>query len=132
MDEKMVPAELPGKKIGEQQIQKWMQVLREYKKGKHSVDTRIINAESWWKLRNTTEEDRESDVQRAGFRSRSAWLHNVITNKHADAMEAYPEPVVLPREEGDRAEAKMLSAILPAIRSKTDLSAPGRTPCGRS
>lgn len=115
MDEKMVPAELPGKKVGEQQIQKWMQVLREYKEGKHSVDTRIINAESWWKLRNTTEEDRESDVQRAGFRSRSAWLHNVITNKHADAMEAYPEPVVLPREEGDRTEAKMLSSILPAI-----------------
>ncbi|MFR6561699.1 MAG: hypothetical protein ACLUR5_06690 [Eubacterium ventriosum] len=30
-------------------------------------------------------------------------------------MDAYPEPNVLPREEGDKAEAKMLSSIIPVI-----------------
>ena len=39
----------------------------------------------------------------------------MIVSKHADAMEAYPEPNVLPREPGDRNEATMLSSIIPAI-----------------
>ena len=45
----------------------------------------------------------------------SGWLHNVIVSKHADAIEAYPEPNILPREESDRAEAKVLSAIIPCV-----------------
>lgn len=104
-----------GRKIGEEQLREWTRTLLEYQAGKHSVDTRIINAESWWKLRNCAEEDKEALSERTGFRSRSGWLHNVIANKHADAMEAYPEPVVLPREAGDRQEAQTLSSILPVI-----------------
>ena len=45
----------------------------------------------------------------------SGWLHNVIVSKHADAMEAYPEPNILPREQGDRPEAQILSDIIPCI-----------------
>ena len=30
-------------------------------------------------------------------------------------MDAYPEPAILPREEGDQEEAKMLSSILPLV-----------------
>lgn len=104
-----------GRKIGEERLREWTRTLLEYQAGKHSVDTRIINAESWWKLRNCAEEDKEALSERTGFRSRSGWLHNVIANKHADAMEAYPEPVVLPREAGDRQEAQTLSSILPVI-----------------
>lgn len=104
-----------GRKIGEERLREWTRTLLEYQAGKHSVDTRIINAESWWKLRNCAEEDKEALSEWTGFRSRSGWLHNVIANKHADAMEAYPEPVVLPREAGDRQEAQTLSSILPVI-----------------
>ena len=43
------------------------------------------------------------------FRPCQGWLHNVIVSKHADAMEAYPEPSILPREAGDRQEASVLS-----------------------
>ena len=50
-----------------------------------------------------------------GFKSVSGWLHNVIVSKHADAIEAYPEPNILPREAGDRGEAQKLSAIIPCI-----------------
>ena len=45
----------------------------------------------------------------------SAWLFNIILNKHADAMDNRPEPVVLPREEGDRGAAEALSQVLPVI-----------------
>ncbi len=39
-------------------------------------------------------------------RPAAAWLVNCILSKHADAMDCYPEPTVLPREPGDRAEAE--------------------------
>ena len=107
--------EVQAGKIGREQLLEWTKTLERYRAGKASVDARAISAESWWKLRNSGEEDRQDGIARDGFRSRSGWLHNVVTNKHADAMEAYPEPVVLPREPGDRQEAQTLSAILPVI-----------------
>ena len=50
----------------------------------------------------------------------SGWLHNIIVSKHADAMEAYPEPAILPREAGDRQEAGMLSRIIPVILEQNE------------
>lgn len=105
------------KPIGEQQIQDLMQILNKYRAGKKSVDSRIIASENWWKLRNDVEEDKDGHAK-PGFRSKSGWLHNVITNKHADAMDAYPEPNILPREQGDKVEAAMLSKIIPVVLEK--------------
>lgn len=91
-------------------------VLQKYKAGKQSLERRVIAAENWWKLRNRFEEDKRTCASSAGdFRAVSGWLHNVIVSKHADAMEAYPEPVILPREPDDRAEAELLSAVVPCI-----------------
>ena len=91
-------------------------ILQEYKAGKSRTEARIIASENWWKLRNTVEEQKVSRIGAdGGFVSRSGWLHNVIVSKHADAMESYPEPCILPREAGDKAEAAMLSAIIPCI-----------------
>ena len=91
-------------------------VLQKYKAGKQSLERRVIAAENWWKLRNRFEEDKRPSASSAGdFRAVSGWLHNVIVSKHADAMEAYPEPVILPREPDDRAEAELLSAVVPCI-----------------
>lgn len=103
--------------IGEQQINELMQILTKYRAGKNSVDNRIIASENWWKLRNDVEEDKAGHGKH-GFRSKSGWLHNVITNKHADAMDAFPEPNVLPREAGDKIEAAMLSKIIPVVLDK--------------
>lgn len=101
--------------IGAEQVRALTKILQQYKHGKSATEQRIISSESWWKMRNDTEGAKETDVLRGGFVARSGWLHNVIVNKHADAMEAYPEPVILPREEDDRAEADMLSAIIPCV-----------------
>lgn len=102
--------------IGPEQIKKLTAVLEKYKAGKAKTETRILASENWWKLRNSMEEQRDSKEMAAdGFKSSSGWLHNVIASKHADAMEAYPEPNILPREESDRAEAHVLSAIIPCI-----------------
>ena len=105
-----------AKPIGEAQLKKWTKALQEYKAAKGQTERRIMASEQWWKLRNTAEEQKQTQIGKdGGFTSVSGWLHNVITNKHADAMESYPEPNILPREEGDKAEATMLSAIIPCV-----------------
>jgi len=102
--------------IGKEQLKKFSKILQQYKAGKARTEARIIAAEQWWKLRNTAEEQKKTEIGAdGGFVSVSAWLHNVVTSKHADAIESYPEPNILPREQGDKAEAKMLSSIVPCV-----------------
>ena len=83
------------KPIGREQVMELTRILQEYKAGKARVEQRIIAAENWWKLRNASEEISSSSLLRDGFVSKSGWLHNVIVQKHSDAMEAYPEPNTL-------------------------------------
>lgn len=107
--------------IGKEQVNKFTQILEKYKSGKVQTEQRILRSENWWKLRNTIEEQKDTAIGAdGGFVSRSGWLHNVIVSKHADAVEAYPEPNILPREDGDRAEAKILSSIVPCILEQND------------
>lgn len=102
--------------IGPEQLKKFTQILEKYKAGKSQTDSRIIASENWWKLRNSTEEKKNTSIGKdGGFKSVSGWLHNVIVSKHADCMESYPEPNILPREEGDKEEASRLSDIIPCI-----------------
>ena len=102
--------------IGSEQLKTFLKVLEDYKTGKTNTEARIVASEDWWKLRNSTQEERKTEIGKDGsFKSVSGWLHNVLVSKHADAMEAYPEPNILPRESGDRGEARMLSSIIPCI-----------------
>ena len=102
--------------VGPEQLKKFMLILQKYKSGRSQTETRIVASENWWKLRNTTEEQKTTSIGKdGGFTSVSGWLHNVIVSKHADAMEGYPEPNILPREDSDRQEAQTLSAIIPCI-----------------
>ena len=110
--------------IGSEQVKKFTQVLEKYKAGKSRTEQRIVASENWWKLRNTTEEQKETNIgSDKGFKSVSGWLHNVIVSKHADAIEAYPEPNILPREPDDRGEAQKLSAIIPCILEQNQFEA---------
>lgn len=104
------------KPIGAEQVKKLTAILQQYHAGLAQTKNRIIASENWWKLRNSMEEARHTEIGKdGGFVSVSGWLHNVLVSKHADAMEAYPEPNILPREAGDRGEAQMLTAIVPCV-----------------
>lgn len=125
-DTQTMPTELwaePVSKITREQLNIWERKLNEYKAGKASVDQRIQNAEKWWKLRNFERTAYVTDPKVNSFRSATAWLHNVIVSKHADAIEAFPEPVFLPREEQDKTEAWALSKIVPVILAQNDYEA---------
>ena len=101
------------KGIDKKDIQEAMQTLKDYKAGKQNLETRIVEEEQWWKLRhwdlvrNGESKDRPEPT--------SAWLFNSIANKHADIMDNYPEPNVLPREAQDEKDADTLSTILPVV-----------------
>ncbi len=115
MSGEITPKKMP---IGAEQIKAFNKVLEEYKAGKVQTEQRIIASENWWKLRNSIEDQKDKTAEAKEnneFKAVSAWLHNVIVSKHADAMEAYPEPNILPREESDKGEAQMLTAIIPCV-----------------
>ena len=111
------PPEKPMvQKIGAEQLRVFTKTLEEYKSGKVQTEQRILASENWWKLRNSIEEQKDSKTAADdGFKAVSGWLHNVIVSKHADAMKAYPEPNILPREQSDKGEASMLTAIIPCV-----------------
>ena len=116
MDERMIQQPLErAAVIDKEKLQKLTQTLQKYKNGKARLEQRVVAAENWWKLRNGIEERKTTELNDGGFRSKSGWLHNVIVSKHADAMEAYPEPNILPREPGDEQEAHSLSSIIPVV-----------------
>lgn len=97
--------------IGREQVQKASLTLQRYKEGKANLEIKIVENEQWYKLRHwECMRAKEHDIQPA-----SAWLFNCIANKHADAMDNFPSPNILPREEGDKGEAEMLSSIIPVI-----------------
>ena len=115
------PEELLAAPVDQNRLQEFDEILRKYKAGKAHLERRVVQAEQWWKLRNDSAARKEYDVGwDQDFQSRSGWLHNVLVSKHADAMENYPEAMILPREPGDKDQAKTLSAIIPCILEQTN------------
>ena len=104
--------------IGKEQVQKARLTLQKYKEGKANLEQKIVESEQWYKLRNW--ECMRKSKQSEQVEPVSGWLFNSIANKHADAMDNYPSPNVLPREEGDKAEAEMLTSIIPVILEQND------------
>jgi len=90
--------------------------LQQYKSAKANLEQKIIDNEQWFKMRHW-EQYRRRD---GGKLPASAWLFNSILNKHADAMDNYPEPAILPAEESDSETAKMLSQVVPAILERNN------------
>ena len=98
--------------ISAPEIAEAYQTLLDYKRGKANLERRLVDNQQWYKLR-------QWECMRRGEAEQvepvSAWLLNSIQNKHADAMDNFPSANIVPREEGDKGEAKMLSSIIPVV-----------------
>lgn len=115
--------------IGKKQIKEAAEILNKYKSGKAHLERTVVENEKWWKMRHwdyirgrqrlTQDEDGKVEHVPAPEPA-SGWLFNAILNKHADAMDNYPEPAVLPRERSDEGVAKTLSSVLPVILQYND------------
>ena len=107
--------------IGTKEIQEAASILTRYKQGKANLESRIVEDELWWEGRHwEVIRDKRSTLNELRAEPSSSWLFNCIMNKHADAMDNYPEPVVLPRERSDEESAKTLSSVLPVIMEYND------------
>ena len=103
--------------IGKAELQRATETLRRYKNGKAQLERRIIENEAFWRLRHWEQIPEQGT---SPLRTKSAWLVNVILSKHADAMDAFPEPACLPRAADDEAEAALLSKVVPAVLEQND------------
>ena len=103
--------------IEAEQLHAAWQLLGRYRQGKANLEKRIVENEQWYKLRHwgCMENRRKSPVEPV-----SGWLFNAIANKHADAMDHIPTANILPREASDRAEAELLSAVIPVVLEQND------------
>ena len=99
--------------IGRNEVMRASEILRDYKNARINLERRIIEEEKWYRLRHWEVFGESNPLDRC--QPVSAWLFNSIANKHADAMDNFPEPNVLPREKSDEAAAERLSKILPVI-----------------
>ena len=103
----------PVEAIGKAEVAEAEMTLKKYKDGKAALEARIVDNEQWYKLRHW--EQISKSRNKGDPEPVSAWLLNSIANKHADAMDNYPSPAVLPREEMDKPDAEILTSVLPAV-----------------
>ena len=111
-------------RITKKDVQEAQGLLQKYKSGKANLERRVVEDELWWELRHWEAIGRDrvdccgNPILRA--QPTSAWLFNSLSNKHADAMDNFPEPVVLPREQSDTHSAEILSEVLPVVMESND------------
>ena len=91
-------------------LTKAVETLKKYKAGKARLEARLKEDEKWWQGHAW-----DCLAEQGGPKRPTKWLVNVIMGKHADMVDAYPEPAILPREENDEMQARQLSSILPVI-----------------
>ncbi len=105
-----------SKKTGKEKIAEASAILEKYRQGKVNLETRIVEEEKAWKLQMWQGKDNSTGI----MPSSSAYMWNSVINKHADMMDNYPVPFMLPREESDKEEAGILSDIVPVILERND------------
>ena len=104
--------------IGTEQVAKATALLQRYKTGKAALDKRIVDNELWFRMQHWA--NYKNEMMEGKPKPSSGWLFNSIANKHADAMDNYPEPNVLPRAANDEQTAKVLSKILPVLLEQAE------------
>ena len=104
--------------IGPEEVAEAAAVLQKYKAGKAALDKRLVDNELWVRMGHW--KNYQNPMMEGKPQPSSGWLFNSIANKHADAMDNYPAPNVLPRAADDEQTARVLSSILPVVLEQAD------------
>ena len=104
--------------IGVEEVAEATAILQKYKAGKAALDKRIVDNELWFRMGHW--KNYQNPMMEGKPQPASGWLFNSIANKHADAMDNYPAPNVLPRAADDAQTARVLSSILPVVLEQAD------------
>ena len=113
-----------GRIMTKERLNSAMNTLLRYRAGKSSVNKRIKSSQEWWKLNNwDIIEQMLKTGAITGIPKGTAWLWHSVISKHADAMDSFPEPNILPRFMDDEQEAKQLSSVVPVAMDLNDFEA---------
>ena len=104
--------------IGAEEVARAEQILQKYKVGKAALDQRLVDNELWFRMGHW--KNYQIPMMEGKPQPSSGWLFNSIANKHADAMDNYPAPNVLPRAPDDEQTARVLSSVLPVVLEQAD------------
>ena len=104
--------------IGAEEVARAEQILQKYKAGKAALDQRLVDNELWFRMGHW--KNYQNPMMEGKPQPSSGWLFNSIANKHADAMDNYPAPNVLPRAPDDEQTARVLSSVLPVVLEQAD------------
>ena len=88
---------------------------QKYAKGKKSLDEKATANQKWWRGRHWSEIKKDNKSLEDAEKPTSAWLFNSIINKHADMMDNFPKPNVLPRSRDSQVDAEKLGKIVPVV-----------------
>lgn len=88
---------------------------QKYAKGKKSLDEKATANQKWWRGRHWSEIKKDNKSLEDAEKPTSAWLFNSIINKHADMMDNFPKPNVLPRSRDSQFDAEKLGKIVPVV-----------------
>ena len=104
--------------VGAEEVARAEQILQKYKVGKAALDQRLVDNELWFRMGHW--KNYQNPMMEGKPQPSSGWLFNSIANKHADAMDNYPAPNVLPRAPDDEQTARVLSSVLPVVLEQAD------------
>ena len=114
--EAVIPA--PMRVITEDDVKRAEETLKKYRQGRTALENRVIENQKWFRERHWEIVGKSRNP--GDPEPTSAWLFNAIANKHADFMDNYPGPVVLPREERDKEHAQTLTSVLPVVMEQNE------------
>lgn len=117
---------MPLPVIGEEEIREAETLRLKYVSDKQGYDEMLRSNQRWIQLRHWgdirphtfTREDgdgRRDEGKDKEILAKSGWLLRSYDARHADAMDGFPTCNILAREQADHQEAKILSALIPAI-----------------
>ncbi len=120
--EEIVSEEVQRKPIGKEEIIKANSILNKYLSSKKAYDVRYKNNFDTYNLMYTENDalqleknDNGELVQKLIPKKMGAQCLNVVMNKHADAMDNYPEAICLPRSKDDEETAQILNSVIPCV-----------------
>ncbi len=104
--------------IGSEFCHKLNSVLTKYQGEKAVLDNKVREANEWYMHRHWDLVKQLTIDTKKAPEPTTAWLFNSICNKHADAMDSYPESRFYPRSRDDEKVASQLNSVIETMKDE--------------
>jgi|LGVF01.2.fsa_nt_gb hypothetical protein len=101
---------------------KYIEIMKGYQSAKQPLEENIIANEKWYKSNHWDLIRGKGKTNKTDARPEpvTAYLFSILSNKHADAIDNFPAPNILEREDSDKETALELTEIIPVILERNE------------